>query len=65
MKIKLRDMTFEQYNNWKDKVCAQENLYCEDCVFSNVNCDCLRTGWVHHKDLYSDKFLDQEIEVED
>ena len=54
--------TKEEYKEWLNKNCHPYN--CEKCIFCNVSCldggDC----WVNHKDLYSDKFLEQEIEVE-
>lgn len=62
MKIKLRDMTFEQYEEWRVKKC----VVCESCIFKNVKCHRLYDNvWVKHKDLYSDKFLDQEIEIDE
>ncbi len=62
MKIKLRDMTFEQYEKWREKKCS----FCASCIFYSVYCNSDDCGcWVHHKDLFSDKFLDQEIEIED
>ena len=64
MKIKLRDMTFEQYEKWLKNNCATITL-CGDCPFFKVIC-CVKTRcWVENKELYSDKFLDQEIEIED
>ena len=59
-KKKLRDLTSREFKKWKQKNC---HLTCEDCIFDNVCCSDER-GWVAHKDLYSDKFLDQEIEVD-
>ena len=46
---------------WRDKNC---NYMCGKCPFSHVVCDCL-DSWINNKDLYSDEFLDQEIEVEE
>ena len=61
MKIKLRDMTFEQYEEWRAKKC----FFCESCIFKNVKCYHHNDNvWIKHKDLYSDKFLDQEIEID-
>ena len=61
-KKKLRDLTEEEWNKWRAKNC---NL-CYKCVFKNVYCESLYgSSWVNHKDLYSDKFLNQEIEVEE
>lgn len=65
-KKKLRDLTKEEYEEWCD---ANKCYRCygsnnSKCLFMNVPCiprlsDC----WVDHKELYSDEFLNQEIEV--
>ena len=60
-KKKLRDLTKEERYKWEKKNC--HNM-CGKCIFDNVYCGCLNV-WVNHKDLYSDAFLDQEIEVEE
>lgn len=61
-KKKLRDLTEEEYNKWKNRKC---HINCKNCIFNSVYCDISGSAcWIHHKDLYSDKFLDQEIEVE-
>ena len=62
-KIKLRDLTKVQYKNWYENNCYK--VECEDCIFCNVYCRWANDCWVKNKDLYSDKFLDQEIEVEE
>lgn len=62
-KIKLRDLVFYQFESWKTKNC---NKVCGRCPFYNANCLTTENScWVNHKDLYSDKFLDQEIEIEE
>jgi len=61
-KIKLRDLTEEQYFKYMQNLCEQHPC-CKDCILRNVNCDS-DDCWVCHKDLYSDKFLDQKIEIE-
>lgn len=60
-KKKLRDLTMQEYKKW-EKNCPK--TVCTDCPFYNVPCctDDL-DFWLRHKDLYSDKFLDQEVEV--
>lgn len=58
---KLRDLTEEEWNKWKDKNC---NYRCGKCLFSMAVCND-RDCWVNHKDFYSNKFLDREIEVEE
>ena len=66
-KIKLRDLTKEQYGKRKDKECFSINANCKKCPFIDVTCSSSnhRSSWINHKDLYSDKFLNQEIEIED
>lgn len=66
-KVKLRDMTEEQWEKWKNKNCTKYNS-CKDCPFQKVKCYSdykANDGWYLNKDLYSDKFLDQEIEVKE
>lgn len=63
IKKKLRDLTPEEYANWHLKNCYITN--CAICPFKSVVCNIIsRNTWVIHKDLYSDKFLNQEIEIE-
>ena len=65
-KKKLRDFTLEDYKRWRCNNCARAILSCEECIFDCVNCDNnSKKCWVNNKDLYSDKFLDQELEVEE
>lgn len=60
-KKKLRDLTKEEFNNF----CEKNYRDCSHCPFHNVHCIIFdKKCWIYHKDLYSDKFLDQEIEVE-
>ena len=60
-KIKLRDLTKQEWDKWQRKNCNN----CSKCIFNNVKCSMENQCWVNHKDLYSDAFLDQEIEVEE
>lgn len=63
--IKLRDLTEEQYSSWLSTMCLSSTKKCSQCPFFNVACsNATYKGWINHKDLYSDKFLDQTIEVE-
>lgn len=60
---KLRDVTREKYKKWEEKNCA--GMDCCRCIFECVHCDSSQHQcWVNNKGLYSDKFLDQTIEVE-
>ena len=63
-KKKLRDLTVEEYEKWFANYCENRHIRCEGCIFSGSDCS-IKFGWIKHKDLYSDKFLDQEIEVEE
>ena len=55
---KLRDVSLDEFKKW----CYERE--CRDCIFNIVNCSIYDgNGWINHKDLYSDKFLDQTIEV--
>ena len=62
-KVKLRDLTGEQYCRWlKNHNCSS----CEDCLFKIVECGYTNQRcWLDNKEIYNDKFLDQEIEVEE
>ena len=68
-KVKLRDLTEEQYKTFLDSRCGNQidGISCVDCPFYRVSClyDKDDKCWIDNKDLYSDKFLDQEIEVDD
>ena len=62
-KKKLRDLTEEEYIGWWKSNC---NSVCDDCPFNNVYCGPVKDkSWIKHKDLYSDKFLNQEIRIEE
>lgn len=62
-KIKLRDMTEEQFFAFKDSdSCFKKS--CDDCPFHYISCRVMDWCWAKHKDIYSDKFLDQEVEIE-
>ena len=62
-KIKLRDLTKEQWDNFLENKCY---MVCDTCPFSNARCQKSesKSSWFNNKDLFSDKFLDQEIEIE-
>lgn len=63
IKKKLKDISLEEFKVWGIKNCKQ--LSCEKCVFSKVCCDEFSSDcWINNKDIYSDKFLNQEIEIE-
>ena len=67
-KVKLRDLTEEQCNKWIKNNCPKYDDYCHGCPFQKVKChnhEGVKDAWYLNKDLYSDKFLDQEIEIEE
>lgn len=60
MKKKIRDLTTEECG----KIC--EGRDCGECPFIYVLCSPESpNSWIRHKELYSDLFLDQEVEIED
>lgn len=61
-KIKLRDLTKEQWDNYTNKC----RFACNGCIFLYTCCQNSKNerSWFNNKDLYSNKFLDQEIEIE-
>lgn len=66
IKKKLKDLTFEEYKDWKEKNCTPIKT-CTKCEFGCVTCSWFpneKTCWVNNKDSYSDKFLNQETEIE-
>ena len=66
IKKKLRDLTFEEYKDWKFKNCTPIKT-CTKCEFGCVTCSWFpneKTCWVYNKNSYSDKFLNQETEIE-
>lgn len=64
IKKKLRDVTPSEYREWEKKHCALNTIDCANCAFHYVMCRSWGPSWVKHKNLYSDNFLNQEIEIE-
>ena len=67
-KIKLRDMTQEHWERFKKNDCYNNIMTCENCPLKYVNCsysDGDKELWINNKDLYSDKLLDYEVEIEE
>lgn len=62
-KKKLRDLTIEEFKNWKGNNCGVKRN-CKNCSFSEVPCNFgSRDCWIKHKTVYNDNFLDQEVEI--
>lgn len=63
-KKKLKDLTEEEFYDWGMKNCP--HIGCDICPFKMVDCNLYnKNSWVTNKDLYSDKFLNQELMIED
>ena len=61
-KIKLRDLTKEQYEKWINENC---NARCETCLFRRLMCEATSNAcWIKDKSIFSNKFLDTEIEID-
>ena len=65
-KKKLRDLTKDEWDKWKRVDCVECDS-CDGCIFRNVVCTKSNSdnSWLNNKKLYSDKFLNQEIEVKE
>ena len=67
-KVKLRDLTAEQYKTFLDSRCGNQidGISCVDCPFCRTSClyDKDDKCRIDNKDLYNNKFLDQEVEIE-
>ena len=60
MKKKIRDLSIADCRN----ICEARD--CLECPFIPVLCGPESpNNWIHHQELYSDLFLDQEVEVVD
>lgn len=69
--IKLRDLTKEQFVAWCRENCPHQSymntrMDCnEKCPFAHVLCNERDENcWIYNKEDFSDKFLDQTIEIE-
>lgn len=64
MKIKLRDITIDDLRRFKKDVCC-DLKECKSCPLKNANCNThSEYCWVYNKEMFSETFLDQEIEIE-
>ena len=63
IKKKLRDITKKEYEKWREKECKTNKILCGNCPFNIVHCDTIRP-WYNNKETLSDKFLNQEIDIE-
>lgn len=62
-KIKLRDLTKEQWDDWLRINCCVE---CSNCPAKGGSCaeSDDESVWINNKEIFNDKFLDKEIEIE-
>ena len=65
VKKKIRDITAEEFEIWKNYNCKTYDLHCTGCPFRASECGFvgLRFPWYENKEMYSDRFLDQEIKI--
>lgn len=64
VKKKLRDVTFDEFAKWRAQNCCY-CIKCSDCIFENVNCSRYKMhSWTNDKKIFSDDFLNLEIEIE-
>ena len=62
IKKKLKYLTPEEFYNWEKENC--NHTECNACPFKSANCNLYdEDSWVNHKELFSDKFLNQELEI--
>ena len=64
VKRSLNNLTDDEYDNWLLEHCEHEPL-CENCIFRHVNCanSLDDDSWINNKELFSQIFLEQEIEI--
>lgn len=62
IKIKLKDICPSQYDKWTQ---GCDNRECKNCPLRVVNCSASsgNYSWIHDKGNFSDKFLNNEIEI--
>lgn len=65
IKKKIRDITEEEFEIWKNYNCKTYDLHCTGCPFRASECGFVgvRFPWYENKEMFSDKFLDQEIDI--
>lgn len=61
-RVKLRDLTKKQLEKWLRTNCNSSK--CNNCLFNKVDYG-YAYCWIKDNYLFDDKFLDQEIEIDD
>lgn len=66
IKKKIKDITTEEFEIWQEHNCKTYDLSCKGCPFSMVTCGFAQEKflWYDNKEMLSDKFLNQEIDIE-
>lgn len=65
IKKKIKDITIEEYKKWEENDTTRCECCCDGCPLRLVVCDDDNNAcWIYNKEMLSDKFLNQEIEVE-
>lgn len=63
MKKQVKELSLTEYRQWVYENCDDTCLQ-SSCPFFSVNCTSWSSGcWVNHKELYSEVFLAQEVEI--
>ena len=62
---KLKDLTFDEYAEFKSFKCGYEGS-CSECVFRTGNCEGPDSpdSWFNNKEMYAESFLEQVLPVE-
>lgn len=62
IKKKLKYLTPEEFYIWEKENC--DHTECNACPFKSANCILYdEDSWVNHKELFSNEFLNQELEI--
>ena len=62
IKKKLKYLTPEEFYNWSKENC--DHTECNTCPFKSANCNLYdEDSWVNNKNLFSNEFLNQELEI--
>ena len=67
VKKKLKYVTEDEYYRWYSFYCENIARTCEGCLFHRHRMPChydTNECWVRHKEIYSDKILNQKISIE-
>lgn len=58
----LKELSFDEYCKRITSNCKLRSGQCEHCIFKDVQCDTMSLScWLKHKQIYSKKFLSQEV----